>query len=102
MAVKILRNFGPRLAENIISHPSDDPLNYLENEINNAGFKLQTVSVGYVERAIRALNESKSPGTDRIPVNMLKDAVRLGSKPLTLIYNASLEKDISPRGLEIC
>ena len=67
------------------------------NEVNTAGFKLETVSVGYVERAIRALNKSKSPGADKIPVEILKDAVHLVSKPLTLIYNAPLEKGIFPR-----
>ena len=51
---------GPKLAEKIISQPSDDPLNCLGNEINNARFKLQTVSEGYVERAIRSMNKSKS------------------------------------------
>ena len=67
------------------------------NKINNARFKLETVSVGYVERATRALNKSKSPGADRIPVEILKDAVHLVLEPLTLIYNASLEKGIFPR-----
>ena len=73
------------------------PLRYLGNEINNARFKLETVSVGYMERAIRALNNSKSPGADRIPVEILKDAVHLVSKPLPLIYNTSLEKGVFPR-----
>ena len=50
-----------------------------------------------MERAIRPLNESKSPGADRIPVEILKDAVHLVSKPLTPIYNESLEKGIFPQ-----
>ena len=87
----------PKLAEKVISQPLDDPLRYLGNEINNARFKLETVSVEYVERAIRALNKSKSPGADRILVKILKDAVHLVSKPLTLIYNASLERVFFPR-----
>ena len=88
---------GHKLAEEVISQSLDDPLKYLGNEIDNARFKLETVSVGYVERAIRALNKSKSPGADRIPVEILKDAVQIVSKPLTLIYNASLEKGIFPQ-----
>ena len=88
---------APKLAEEVFSQPLDDPLRYLGNEINNARFKLETVSVGYVERAIRALNKSKSPGADRIPVEILKDVLHLVSKPLTLIYNVSLEKGISPQ-----
>ena len=67
------------------------------NEVNNSEFKLETVSAAYVERAVRALNKSKSPGADRIPVEILKDAVHLVSKPLTLICNASLEKGIFPQ-----
>ena len=47
----------PKLSERIISKPSDDPLNYLGTEINSARFKLLTVSVGYVECAITALNK---------------------------------------------
>ena len=50
-----------------------------------------------MERAVRAPNKTKSPGADRIPVEILKDAVNLVSKPLTLIYNASLEKGIFPQ-----
>ena len=33
----------------------------------------------------------------RIPVKILKDAINLLSKPLTLIYNASLERGIFPQ-----
>ena len=88
---------GPKLAEKVISQPSDDPLSYIGNQVNNTRFKLETVSVEYVERATKALNKSQSPGADRIPVKMLKDAVHLVSKPLTLIHNASLEKGIFTR-----
>ena len=88
---------GPKLAEKVISQPLDDPLRYLGNEINNARFKLEVVSVEYVERAIRALNKCKSPGADRTPFKILKDAVHLVSTPLTLIFNASLGKGIFPQ-----
>ena len=80
---------GPKLAQKIKSKPSNDPLKYLEHKANSTKFKLQPVSVGYVERAIRALIDSKSPGADRIPVKILKDAANLVSIPQTLIYNAS-------------
>ena len=50
-----------------------------------------------MERALRALNKSKYPGAERIPVKILKDAVHLGLKPLILTYNASLEKGIFPQ-----
>ena len=73
----------------------------LANEINNTRFKVETVSVGYVGRAIKALNNSKSPGTNGILVKILKDAVHLVSKPLTLIYNASLEKGIFPQAWKL-
>ena len=88
---------GPKLAEKIETQPSDDPLKYLGDKTGGSKFKLQPVNVGYVERAIKALDNSKSPGADRIPVKILKDAINLVSKPLTLIYNASLERGIFPR-----
>ena len=92
---------GPKLAEKIDSQPLDDPLRYLGNEVNNAIFKLQTVTVGYVERAIRALNKSKAPVADRIPVKILKDVIHLVSKPLTLTFTMHLWKWHLPPGLEI-
>ena len=49
-----------------------------------------------MERAIRSLNKSRSPGADRNPIKILRDAVQLVSKPLKLIYNGSLEKGIFP------
>ena len=45
-----------------------------------------------MEEAIRVLDKYKSPDVDRVPVIALKDAVHLASKPLTLLYNAFLEK----------
>ena len=88
---------GPKLAGKIQSQPSEDPLKYLGNRAKGTKFKLQTVSVGYVERAIKALNTSKAPGADRNPVKTLKDALNIVSKPLTLIYIASLERGIFPK-----
>ena len=88
---------GPKLAEKIEIQPSDDLLEYLGDKTGGTKFKLQPVSVGYVERAIKALNNSKSPGADRIPVKILKDAINLVSEPLTLIYNSSLERGIFPQ-----
>ena len=87
---------GPKLAEKIEIQPSDDPLKYLGDKTGGTKFKLQPVGVGYVYRAIKALNNSKSPFADRIPVKILKDAVNLVSKPLTLMYNASLERGFFP------
>ena len=86
---------GPKLAGKIQSQPSEDPLKYLGNRAKGTKFKLQTVSVGCV--AIKALNTSKAPGADRNPVKTLKDAINIVSKPLTLIYNASLERGIFPK-----
>ena len=88
---------GPKLAGKIESRPFDDPLKYLAKKASGAKFELQTVSVGYLERAIKALNNSKAAGADRIPVKILKDAINVVSKPLTLIYNASLEWGIFPQ-----
>ena len=58
---------GPKLAEKIEVQPSDDPQKYLGDKTGGTKFKLHPVSLGYVERAIKALNNSKSPGAERIP-----------------------------------
>ena len=50
--------------------------------------------MGYVNRAIRAMN--KSPGSASIPVQILKDAVHLVQKPLAQIYNVFLENGTLP------
>ena len=71
-----------------------DPVKYLGSEINSIELKLQPVRVGNVERTKRSLNKSKSPSADSIPIKILKYAINLVSKPLTLIYNASLEAHI--------
>ena len=55
---------GSKLAEKIISQPSENLLKYLGNEINDTKFNLHTVSGGHVECTVRALNDSKSPGAD--------------------------------------
>ena len=54
-----------------------------------------------MERAIRALNKSKTFCADRILVKILKDGVNLASKPLQQVYNASLEKGIFPQVLKL-
>ena len=88
------------MAEKIESQPSDDPLKYLGDKTGETKFKLQPVNVEYVERAIKALNNSKSPGADRIPVKILKDAINLVLKPLTLIQ-CIFRKGYFPPDLEI-
>ena len=84
-----------------MSQPSDDPLKYSKNNSTYAEFILHPVSVGFATDAIMTMDNSKSPGPDRLPVKVLKDAVNIVSEPLTLIYNTSLERGIFFPELEI-
>ena len=43
-----------------------------------------------------ALNNSKSPGPDKIPPKLLKDAVETICQSLAIVFNASLEKGTFP------
>ena len=38
----------------------------------------------------------KSPGPDKIPITLIKDAVDIISPPLTMIFNSSLRKGVFP------
>ena len=85
------------MAEKIEVQPSDDPLKYLRDKTGGTKFKLQPVSLGYVERAIKALNNSKSPGADRIPVRCHKLSVETTDTDIQCIFR----KGYFPPDLEI-
>ena len=54
-------------------------------------FSFKHVEVSYVKQEINKLKTSKSPGPDKIPIKILKDAVEIVSGPLTTIFNRSLD-----------
>ena len=84
---------GPKLASKIEQNANDDPLQHINNEPTT--MRLTPVDDNYVPKAIKQLKNGKAPGPDKIPIILIKDAVDLISKPLTLIFNSSLWKGIS-------
>ena len=62
---------GPKLASSIERKSDDNPLNYLERI--NEDFK--QVDAGYIKKAVMGLKNLKSPGPDKIPTKLLKDAI---------------------------
>ena len=85
---------GPKLASKIEQNANDDPLQHINNEPTT--MRLTPVDDNYVPKAIKQLKNGKAPGPDKIPIILIKDAVDLISKPLTLIFNSSLWKGIFP------
>ena len=78
---------GPKLASEIQSETTDDPLQYLSAEIpsDTPPFVFQRIDGNLVKREINRLKCSKSPGHDQIPVKVIKDAIEIVSKPLAKI-----------------
>ena len=54
------------------------------------------VDCSYARKAIQHLKNGKAPGPDKIPIMLIKDVTDLTSQPLTMIFNSSLRKSISP------
>ncbi len=48
----------------------------------------------YIAKAIK--QNGKVPGPDKIPTMLIKDAVDQINKPLTMVFNLSLQKGIFP------
>ena len=89
---------GPKLASEIQSETTDDPLQYLFAEIpsDTPPFVFQRIDENLVKSEINRLKCSKSPGHDQIPVKVIQDAVEIVSKPLAKILNSSMEEGIFP------
>ncbi len=85
---------GPKLASKIEEKANDDPLEHIDEETNT--MRLTTVNDHYVPNAIKQLKNGKAPGPDKIPTILIKDAADLISRPLTMIFNSSLQKGIFP------
>ena len=54
------------------------------------------VDCKYVRKAIQQLKNGKAPGSDKIPIMLIKDVTDLISQPLATIINSSLRKGVSP------
>ena len=78
---------------------NDDPTRFIPSNEESVKFKFKPVTKQYVLTALRGLKDSKSPGPDRIPAKILKDAAELICDPLKIIFNESLKVGIFP---DIC
>ena len=59
-------------------------------------FQFTQIDTNYIKKAVMALKKSKSPGPDKIPTKLLKDAIETICQPLAIVFNASLEKGTFP------
>ena len=90
---------GPKLASKIEAPTDADPMAYVRNVVKDKRlpkFLFKHVEVSYVKQEINKLKTSKSPGPDKIPIKILKDAVEIVSGPLTKIFNRSLDTGVFP------
>ena len=87
-------SIGPKLASKIEQNVNDDPLKHIDNEPNT--MRLPPVDDNYVHKAIKKLKNGKAPGPDKIPTMLIKDAMDLICKPLTIVFNSSLQKGMFP------
>ena len=87
---------GPKLASKIRSTIADDHLQYLSTDLSSTVplFAFKRVDEHLLKREINKLKCSKSPGYDKIPVKVIKDAVNILAKPLAAIFNASMEERV--------
>ena len=85
---------GPKLAEKLESKNDDDPLVKINAQTKNLKFKL--IDNTYVLNAISRLKNGKAPGPDKISTRLVKDSGDFIGKPLTMIYNSSLETGVFP------
>ena len=87
---------GPSFAGKIEGRLNDDPTRFIPSNEESVKFKFKPVTKQFVLTALRGLKDSKSPGPDRIPAKILKDAAELICDPLKIIFNESLKVGVFP------
>ena len=85
---------GPKLAEKLESKNDDDPLIKINAQTNK--LKLKLIDHTYALNAVSKLKNGKAPGPDRVSTRLVKDSGDFIRKPLTMIYNSSLETGVFP------
>ena len=87
---------GPISVSKIRSKAADDNLQQLPADVSSTvlPFVLKRVEKHLLKREINGLKCSKSPGHDRIPVKVIKDAVQILTKRLATIFNSSMDKGV--------
>ena len=89
-------NVGHSIASKIEINSKDDPMQYLTAIEKSARFKFKSVTKHWALTALKVLKESKSPGPDKIPAKVLKDAAELICVSLAMIFNESLWRGVFP------
>ena len=82
------------MVKKIVSRLGDDCLQNIKPEQKVMTFK--TVESSFISNAIEQLKNGKAAGPDEVPTTIVKDVGDLVSKPLSMIFNSSLEKGIFP------
>ena len=90
---------GDRLATDI-PHVSKSPLDYIDT-FNSESFYLFPTTASEIEREISYLNTSKTVCPNSIPIKVLKLLQHVLSKPLEILFNASLATGIVPQSFKI-
>ena len=85
---------GSNLAKKIVSRPGDDCLHNIKTEQKVMKFK--AVDSSCILNAIKQLKNGEAAGPDKVPTTIVKDVGDLVSKPLSMIFNSSLEKGVFP------
>ena len=85
---------GTNLAKKIVSRPGDDCLQNIKTEQKVMKFKI--IDSSFILNAIKQLKNGKAAGPVRVPTKIVKDVGDLVSKPLSMVFNSSLEKGIFP------
>ena len=82
---------GSKLAEEIKTTPSDNPLKHIKP--NDSGTLIKN---SQVLKSLKQLQNGKACGPDKKPTTLVKDTANLISYPLTPIYNFSKKMEYSP------
>ena len=92
-------NIVKKLQNEIPSAPNS-PMVYLNNPICNS-FYIFPTTCSEIETEISQLKTGKSVGPSSIPVDILKMLKTYTSKPLEIVFNASLSTGVVPRDFKI-
>ena len=87
---------GSNLAKTIVSKPCDVSYCFQNTKPVQNVMKFKTVVSSFILNAINQLKNGKAAGPDKVPTAIVKDVGDLVSKPLSMIFNSSLEKGVFP------
>ena len=84
--------------QTFVNHPS---IRRMRGHISQIElFSFNNVNETQMETEINELNPNKSPGTDDIPDNLLKESVDIAKSPLTQLFNTYVQNQQFPKKLK--